>query len=97
MWRIYGGAVAVIAGIAAFTAAHSHQPIAASRPLATSAAEALQLERAGISLAARPASGLSPTAYDLLRIGGWALLILGAITVVLGLVRYWAQARTSSA
>lgn len=31
--------------------------------------------------------GLSPTAYDLVRIGGWALLIFGAVIVVFALVR----------
>jgi hypothetical protein len=35
--------------------------------------------------------GLSQTAYDLLRIGAWALVIFGALIVVTGLIRYWRQ------
>ena len=31
--------------------------------------------------------GWSPTTYDLVRIGGWALLIFGAVIVVFALVR----------
>ena len=39
-------------------------------------------------------SGLTQTPYDLLRIGAWALVIVGALFVVTGLIRYWgAQAR----
>jgi hypothetical protein len=38
--------------------------------------------------------GRSPTAYGLLRIGAWALVIVCALLVVTGLIRYWAaQAR----
>lgn len=32
-------------------------------------------------------TGWSSTAYDLVRIGGWALLIFGAVTVALALIR----------
>jgi hypothetical protein len=80
MWRVYGGAVAVIAGIAAFIEAHVHKPFA------------------GVNFGLldsrydQPPSGLSQTAYDLLRIGGWALVIVGALTIVLGLIRYWRAA-----
>jgi hypothetical protein len=49
--------------------------------------EASRLRGIGEALHARPASGLSPDAYDLLRIGAWALVILGAATMVLGIVR----------
>lgn len=55
MWRIYGGALMVIAGIAAFIEAHSHQPESRT-PVQWGAAQ--------IHV------GLTPTAYDLLRIGG---------------------------
>lgn len=83
----------MVAGVAAFIEVHSHQPIPASGPITREPLEIRELAQQGISAAARPASGLSPTAYDLLRISGWALLILGAVTVVLGLVRYWAHVR----
>lgn len=69
MWQVYGGALLVIAGIAAFIEAHSHRTRPASFGEGT--------------------EGLSQTAYDLLRIGGWALVILGALTIILGLIRYW--------
>jgi hypothetical protein len=93
MWRVYGGAIAVIAGIAAFIEAHSNHPVAAYTPAPRSALQARE-ELAGIiARGATPASGLSPTAYDLLRIGAWALVILGALTVVLGLIRYWTSAK----
>ena len=43
-------------------------------------------------LASHPASGLSQTAYDLLRVGAWALVIVGGLLVIVGLIRV-AQAR----
>ncbi len=73
MWRVYGGAIMIIGGIAAFIDARRHIPVPARQP------------EIGVIT---PASGLSPTAYDLLRIGGWALVILGGVTVALGLIRY---------
>jgi len=73
MWRICGGAIMVVGGVAAFIEAHRHIPVPAQRP--------------EIGLIT-PASGLSPTAYDLVRLGGWALVIFGAVVVVLGLIRY---------
>jgi hypothetical protein len=36
---------------------------------------------------AQPATGWSATAYDIVRIGGWALLVFGAVIVVFALVR----------
>jgi hypothetical protein len=80
MWRIYGGATMVIAGIAAFIEAHRHVPVRAGRP---------EVAHPGLL---SPASGLSPTAYDLLHIGAWALVIFGALTVIVGLIRYEVRA-----
>ncbi len=74
MWRIYGGATMVVGGIAAFIEAHRHMPVPARRPLEVGSVT--------------PASGLSTTAYDLLRIGGWALVIFGAVTVIVGFIQY---------
>lgn len=86
MWRIYGGAVAVIAGIAAFIEAHSNRPV----PAFTVPGDALEKARfARAGAVPVPSSGLSSTAYDALRVGAWALIILGALTVALGLIRYW--------
>lgn len=80
MRQIFGGAILVIAGIAAFIEAHSHHK-AAYRATEDAFGGATSVEHA--------AGGLSQTAYDLLRIGAWALVILGALTVIVGLIRYW--------
>jgi hypothetical protein len=87
MRQVFGGAVLVIAGVAAFIEAHSHRPMPAvpcpkEGPVPTIP-----------PCTPTPASGLSNTAYDLLRICAWALVIIGGLLVVTGLIRYWAQAR----
>jgi hypothetical protein len=87
MWRVFVGAVLVIAGIAAFIEAHTHRPVAAYM-LPRDPIYRSQLEQLGE--VARPASGLSPDAYDLLRIGAWALVIVGGVLIVMGFIRYWA-------
>jgi hypothetical protein len=89
MRQIFGGAVLIIAGTAAFIEAHSHPPVAAERPgpLVRKAQEEL-----GESTHLH-ATGLSQTAYDLLRIGAWALVIVGGLLVVTGLIRYWGAQR----
>jgi hypothetical protein len=72
MGRILFGAVLVIAGIAAFIEAHTHHAL---KPLALP-------EGPG------EPSHLSHTAYDLLRVGAWALVIIGGLLVVMGLIRF---------
>jgi hypothetical protein len=84
MWRIFTGAVLVVAGIAAFIEAHRHQPV-----IAVSEVRAARMTLRGET---PPESGLSHTAYDLLRIGGWALVIFGGALLVMGLIRYWRAA-----
>ena len=71
------GVTLVIAGIAAFIAAERHKSLVLSPSLGTSFG--------GVAIH----RGLSPTAYDLLRIGAWALVIVGGLLVVMGLIRYW--------
>jgi hypothetical protein len=88
MWRIYGGAIMVIAGIAAFIEAHSHPPELESR-CRTGGKACLLEDFSNVHI------GLSQTAYDLLRIGAWALMILGAVTVIVGLIRYRAGMRST--
>ena len=75
MRQVLGGAVLVIAGIAAFIEAHSHAP---RYGCPSGQSECGQLVP----------RGLSQTAYDLLRIGAWALVIVGGLLVVTGLIRY---------
>jgi uncharacterized membrane protein HdeD (DUF308 family) len=80
MWRVYGGAVAVVAGIAALIEAHSHSPFSQRNPQFRTFEERFGMPP--------PGGHLTQTQYDLLRIGGWALVVLGALTVVLGLIGY---------
>jgi hypothetical protein len=72
MWRIFGGAALVVAGIAAFVEASRHHPV--SR----------EVSELGPP---REASALSPTNYDILHVGARALVIFGTLLVIVGLVR----------
>jgi hypothetical protein len=80
MWRIYGGVLLVVAGITALIEAHNNRPLRAELVVTSPGHPVLHVPL-------RP-GGLSDTAYDLLRIGGWALAILGALLVIVGLIRY---------
>src|SRR5664280_1686417 len=72
--RLYVGALMVIAGIAALIEAYSHHPEAAFKvPADFKGPNVL-----GVLVLHGPTSSWSHTAYDLVRIGGWALVILGA-------------------
>jgi uncharacterized membrane protein HdeD (DUF308 family) len=85
MWR---GAVAVVVGIVALIEAYSNSPHPPPHvPVDFKGPNVL-----GVLVLRRPVSGWSQTAYDLVRIGGWALILLGAVTVVVGLVSYWRSA-----
>jgi hypothetical protein len=81
MRQVFIGAVLVIAGIAAFIEAHTHRPFVEGEGFARE----------------HEASHLSHGAYDLLRIGGWALVIVGGLLVVTGLIRYWGTQRGGNA
>jgi hypothetical protein len=83
MWRIYCGAVMAIAGIAGLVVAGSHHPEAHHPPVDFGGKNVL-----GTLTLTSPESGWSQTAYDLVRIGGWALVVLGALTAIVGLIRY---------
>jgi hypothetical protein len=100
MWRVYGGALAVIAGIAAFIEAHSHRPLYAVKPLESELdardkiAEAYERTLGKGHPPTEPprellSGHIGQTPYDLLVIGAWALVILGGLTVALWLIRYW--------
>jgi hypothetical protein len=79
--RVYVGAVMVIAGIAGFIEAHSHRPQTPPRLPDFKGGEVL----GRITLYSR-SSAWSRTAYDLVRIGALVLVILGAVTILLGIV-----------
>lgn len=78
MWRVYGGAAMVIAGIAAFIESSTHRAIE------------------GRGYPSLEPSHLSRSAYDLLRIGAWALVILGVLTIAVGLIGYWQRTRRAA-
>jgi hypothetical protein len=90
MWRVFGGAALIVAGIAAFIEAHSHRPVAGRAAPTTEGALAFEAREArqGIELGFIGHHGLSNTAYDLLRIGAWALVIFGAVLLLVGLIAY---------
>jgi len=89
MRQIFGGAVLVVAGIAAFIEAHSHPPELEGR--CRTGGRACPVEDfSNVHI------GLSQTAYDLLRIGAWALMIVGGLLVLTGLIRYWTRMRSAA-
>ena len=81
MWRVYLGALGVIAGVVALVEAHSHRPEYECKA-AVSACEH------GEGLRLLP-DHLTQSPYDLLSGIGWALVSLGVLTVVLGLIGFW--------
>ena len=66
MRRVFGGAALVIAGIAAFIEARSNKPVPAET---APPAEGNVYEPPGPAFHGHGPTGLSHTAYDLLRIG----------------------------
>jgi len=80
MLRVYVGAALIIAGIAALIEAQANRPgYAKLRP---------EVPRPEVASRVPPAHiGLSHTAYDLIRIGAWALVIFGGLIVVVWLIR----------
>jgi hypothetical protein len=78
MWRIYGGAALFLAGVSAFIADFRNRP-----------ESVLRVHGVHAELLA----GLTPTAYDLIHVAGWALIIAGVLLMIMGLIRYSAAAR----
>ena len=85
MVRIFGGAIMVVAGIAAFIEAHSHHPVA---EVTLSSVPRIARAESAAGVTPRPPSGWSTTTYDVVRIGGWALVIVGVLLVMVGLIAY---------
>jgi hypothetical protein len=88
LWRVFGGAALIVAGIAAFIEANAYRPVAAFVLPTEPTGAQRALERVEGPAVATPASGLSHTQYDLLHIGGWALLVFGVLLVIVGLIGY---------
>jgi hypothetical protein len=87
MRQIFGGALLAVVGIAAFIEAHRHAPGSITTPY----------DRGPDVLYRSAATGLSTTAYDILRIGAWALVICGSLLVVVGLISFWSATREGRA
>jgi hypothetical protein len=80
MRQVFGGAALIIAAFALAAAAQRNQPIGSSFI-------------PGQAGSYSPAHGLSRTAYDVVRIGALALLLVGVLLIVMGMIQYWAQNR----
>lgn len=85
MWRIYGGAVALLAGIVAFIVDDRHSRL--NVIIEGGGGGGLLGERKHLH------GVISGTAYDLIRVGGWALIIGGVVLVCTGLIWYSATLR----
>ena len=88
MGRVFGGAALVIAGIVAFIEAPSNRPAVTPPPYVYKDVQGIHEVDVAV-----PISGSSQTAYDLLRIGAWALVIIGVLLIVVGLIGYWGAQR----
>jgi len=75
MWRIYTGAVSFLAGVSAFIVDARHR----SSP---------GVEAFGNTIGVHTHARLSGTAYDLIHIAGWALIVAGVLLMIMGLIRY---------
>jgi hypothetical protein len=80
MWRLYAGAALFLAGVSAFIVDYRNRPL-----------EAFRAYDHGTHIAL--VQGLSPIAYDLIHVGGWALIISGVLLMITGLIRYSAATR----
>ena len=81
------GATLAVAGIAGFIEASAHAP-GWGCARGTPRGACFEVDQIRI--------GLSSTAYDLLRIASWALVIFGALLVLIGLMRLWTTAGTET-
>jgi len=74
MRQIFGGAFLAVAGIAVFIEAGMRRPFSCP-------------EWAKCHVLGQP-TPLSWSTYDLLLVGAWALVILGGLLIVMGLIKY---------
>jgi hypothetical protein len=103
MRQVFIGVALVIAGIAAFIEAGSHEPRYEQRCVPPAcevvAGEGTEgrgerVQGGGTRHPQGPetnvlVSGLSHTAHDLLRIAAWALVLIGGTLMLMGFIRYW--------
>jgi hypothetical protein len=76
------GVMLLISAVAGFVIVPEHRP-----------GVAVDASCGGWGPCATGITALSPTAYDVLRIGTWAALIVGTVLVALGLIRFAQRAR----
>ncbi len=74
MLLIFGAGFWMVTGIVALVEANRYRPLPGGYFLSSVGAP----------------SRLSETAYDLLRIGGWALIVVGGLLALVGLIRFYA-------
>jgi hypothetical protein len=85
------GAVLMIAAVAGFVIVPEHTPgtaIVSVPPNGPRVCGSGGNQPCGDATTAIVATGLSRTAYDVARIATWALVIVGALVVAMGLTRY---------
>jgi hypothetical protein len=74
------GALLLIAAVAGFVIVPEHKPV----PATCGQGSAVGCPIGGSYLP----SGLSQTVYDVLRVATWAVLIVGVLLVIVGLINY---------
>jgi hypothetical protein len=86
MRRVYGGASLIVIAFVLGAVDQAHKLV--------DAINGQQILNDGSQLPVRtPASGFSHTVYDVFRVSAWALILFGALLIVVGLMRYRAQLR----
>jgi hypothetical protein len=83
MGRIYGGAVALFAGIAVFIVAARHRQTASAEFISSFGRT-------------HHANRWSGTVEDLVHGGAWALVIAGLVLLIMGMIGYSASLRRQS-
>jgi hypothetical protein len=94
MLRLYSGALLLIVGITGFIVDAANHPVAATR-LPGDFLTRHELAEEGVH--ASSVKGFSHTLYDAVHIGACTLIVLGALTLAVGLMRYRAQLRAEFA
>ena len=83
MRQVFGGASLIVVAFALGALDQRNKPVDAI----------YRYNEGGKDWESIPASGLSHTAYDVLRVGAWALIVFGVLLIIVGLMQYRAQLR----